>query len=300
MTLLSASAATDLFRRPPSRFVAVPGTGAEVAVRTVGSGPDVVLVHGWPVSGATFRQLLPLLAEHLTCHVVDLVGAGQSRFDRSVRVGLDLHVSGVRAVLDDLGSDSVAVVGHDSGGLVARHAVADDPRLRALGLIDTEHTGRPAPLFRAVLAAGRLPGFGHALAWAALRPRVRRLPLVLGGAFRDDTLLGGEFEEFFLRPLHDDPDRRWAAGRLVASFDQGYLRDLESVHRRIAAPTQLVWGEHDPFLPVARARAMVATFPDARIHVVPRAKLFVHEEEPAQVAAALLPVLAPRAIRGAQ
>ena len=57
MPSLTAADATDLFRRPPDRFLDV-GAG-EVAYRRVGTGPDVLFVHGWPVSGATFRHLLP-------------------------------------------------------------------------------------------------------------------------------------------------------------------------------------------------------------------------------------------------
>ena len=49
---------------------------ADPAYRRVGVGPDVLFVHGWPVSGATFRTLLPHLVDHVTCHVVDLPGAG--------------------------------------------------------------------------------------------------------------------------------------------------------------------------------------------------------------------------------
>ena len=56
-------------------------------------------------------------------------------------------------------------------------------------------------------------------------------------------------------------------------------------------PVQLVWGEDDPFFPVAQAREMVATFPNARLHVVPNSKLFVHEERPQEVAEAMLPTL---------
>ena len=48
---ITTEQASDLFRRPPERFLDV-GTG-EVAYRRVGSGPDVLFVHGWPVSGAT-------------------------------------------------------------------------------------------------------------------------------------------------------------------------------------------------------------------------------------------------------
>lgn len=285
---LDAPTAADLFRRPPDRFVDV-GAGA-VAVRTVGRGPAVVLVHGWPVSGATWRRLLPHLAPHVTCHVLDLVGAGSSRFDRSARIDLELHVRSVQAVLNEVAAPDVAVVGHDSGGLVARHAVTGDGRLRGLGLVATEQL-RPALLFRAFVAAGRLPGFAALLGRVVVQRRVRRSPLVLGGAFHDTALLDGDFDELLLRPLHDDPDRQWAAGQLVRAFDHDHLRRLPQVHRGIAAPVQLVWGEDDPFFPVERAREMLPSFADAQLTVVPRSRLFVHEERPEQVAAALLPVL---------
>lgn len=287
--MTTPAAATDLFRRPPDRYVDV-GEG-EVAVRTVGTGPDVVLVHGWPVSGATFRALLPLLAPHATCHVLDLVGAGDSRFDRDSRIDLALHVRSVRAVLDGLGGPDVAVIGHDSGGLIARHAVTDDRRLRGLGLVATEQPQGLTPQFRLFLAAAHLPGFATALARALQHRRLRRSRWVLGGAFWDPTLLDGDFDELLLRPLQADPDRRWAAGQLARTFDQGLIAQLPTVHRAIAAPVQLVWGSGDPFFPVSRARQMVATFPDAQLHVVPRARLFVHEEHPAEVATALLRVL---------
>ncbi len=54
---------------------------------------------------------------------------------------------------------------------------------------------------------------------------------------------------------------------------------------------QLVWGEQDPFFPVTWAEEMVGTFADARLTVVPGARVFSHEEKPAAVASALLPVL---------
>ncbi len=54
MTTLDATAAADLFRSAPHGWLDV-GAG-EVAYRRVGTGPDVLFVHGWPVSGATFRR----------------------------------------------------------------------------------------------------------------------------------------------------------------------------------------------------------------------------------------------------
>ena len=62
--MLSQADATQLFRDEPTRWIDV-GAG-EAAIRTDGSGPDVLFVHGWPVSGATFRNVLPHLVEHVT------------------------------------------------------------------------------------------------------------------------------------------------------------------------------------------------------------------------------------------
>jgi haloalkane dehalogenase len=292
MATLTPSIAADLFRRAPDRFLDV-GAG-EVAYRRVGTGPDVLFVHGWPVSGATFRTLLPALTEHVTCHVIDLPGSGSSRFDAATTLTVDQHITSVRRVLDILELDDVAVVGHDSGGLIARHALAGDPRLRAMGLVDTEQTRGLSWRFKAFLAARHAPGFGGGLSWAAARPRLRRSPLVLGGAFVDRTLLDGEFDELFLRPLHERPERRSAAIRLLRSFDPHHVRELATLHERITVPVKLVWGEQDPFFPVAWAEEMVGTFPDADLTVVAGAALFSHEERPDEVAAALLPTLGAR------
>lgn len=286
---ISAAAASDLFRSAPDQFIDV-GTG-EVAYRRVGSGPDVLFVHGWPVSSATFRTLLPHLTDHVTCHLIDLPGAGSSRFAADQVLTIENHIHSVKRVLDVLDLNDVAVVGHDSGGLIARHAVAGSPRLRALGLIDTEQSTGLSWKFKSFIAGRRIPGFGAGLGWVAGQPRLRRNRLVLGDAFVDRSLLDGEFDEFFLKPLNQSPAHRKAAIQLLKSFDYQHVRDLSELHRRITVPVQLVWGEHDRFFPVKWAQEMLADFSDARLAVIKGAGLFAHEERPAEVAQALLPIL---------
>lgn len=155
----------------------------------------MLLVHGWPVSGATFRRLLPHLAPHVTCHVIDLVGSGHSRFDRSTPIDLARHIVSIERVVDALGVNELAVVGHDSGGMMARHAMAGDPRLRAMALIDTEQPQGFNWRFRQFLAMTRLPGFETMFAWVVMRRWLRRNAFLLGDCFEDRTLLDGEFEE---------------------------------------------------------------------------------------------------------
>lgn len=288
MSTMTQNEASDLFRREPDRFLDVGAAAA--AYRVVGTGPDVLFVHGWPVSSATFRLLLPYLVDHVTCHLVDLPSAGSSRFDADTPMSIGQHIETVRRVVDLLKLDAVAVVGHDSGGLIARHAMVGDPRLRAMGLINTEPSD-PSWRFKSFIAARHLPGLSAGLGWVAGKPRLVRSKAVFGDAFADRSLLGGEFAEFFLERLHESKLHRDAAVKLLRSFDMQHVSDLPGVHRRLDVPVQLVWGDKDPFFPVARAKAMVAEFPDARIEVIEGAGLFSHEERPADVARALLPTL---------
>lgn len=289
MPTITPTAAADLFRAAPMSYLDV-GAG-EVAYRRVGSGPDVLFVHGWPVSGATFRTLLPYLADHVTCHVIDLPSAGSSRVTATTPVSIEQHITSVRRVVDLLSLPRVAVVGHDSGGMIARHALAGDDRLTAMGLIDTEQSHGLSLRFRMFLANRKVPGFGALLGWLADKPALRRNGFVLGDAFVDRSLLDGEFDEFFLQPLAHDPAYRAATMKVLSSFDTRYVADLSAVHRKINVPVELVSGEQDKFFPVEWAQEMVSDFTDAHLTVIRNAGLFAHEEQPAAVAEALLPVL---------
>lgn len=286
---MSAAAASDLFRAEPDAFIDV-GHG-EVAYRRVGSGPDVVFSHGWPVSGATFRTLLPHLVDHVSCHIIDYVSAGSSRFTADADVSIDGHITALRTVADSLGLSSFAVVGHDSGGMIARHALAGDPRVQAMGMINTEPAVGVGWRFKLFLANRYLPGFGTALGWAAGQPKLRRNKFLLGDAFADASLLDGEFDEFFLQPLHNERARQDTAVKLLKSLGNRHLDELAALHRRIEVPVKLVWGVADPFFPIASARKDVATYPQATLSEIAGAGLFAHEERPAEVAAALLEVL---------
>jgi pimeloyl-ACP methyl ester carboxylesterase len=94
---------------------------------------------------------------------------------------------------------------------------------------------------------------------------LRRSKLLLGDAFVDPSRLDGDFDRFFLQPLHRDRARLAAAIRILQSFDLDRVRQLDALHREIRVPVQMVWGDRDPFFPLPRAVEMAASFPDARV-----------------------------------
>ena len=93
---------------------------------------------------------------------------------------------------------------------------------------------------------------------------------------------------------YEDPEATFfCTSRTIAS--RLWFINNRKLHRKITVPVQLVWGEHDRFFPVKWAREMVTDFSNAQLAVIEGAGLFSHEERPAEVAQALLPVLtAPR------
>src|SRR5579871_4934750 len=86
-----------------------------------GSGPLVVLCHGWPESWYSWRHQLPALAE-AGFHVVapDQRGYGQTDKPEAVEAYTqDVLVADVLGLLDALEADRAVVVGHDWGAPVA-------------------------------------------------------------------------------------------------------------------------------------------------------------------------------------
>jgi len=92
--------------------------GATIHVRSGGSGPAVVLIHGFGDTGEMWGPLAARLARRHTVIVPDLRGMGMSSkaaagYDKRSQAG------DIRAVVERLGQDRAAVVGHDIGTMVA-------------------------------------------------------------------------------------------------------------------------------------------------------------------------------------
>jgi len=76
--------------------------GHDVAYRTAGDGPVVLLVHGMAGSSATWGHVIPALAERFTVVAPDLLGHGDSARPRT-EYSLGTHANGLRDLLNALG-----------------------------------------------------------------------------------------------------------------------------------------------------------------------------------------------------
>ncbi len=102
----------------------------ELAVRVRGKGhrPTVVLVHGYPDTGAMWDEVAERLAERFRVVVYDVRGAGASSAPSDpLDYGLDVLMGDLEAVLDGVGADEpVHLVGHDWGSVQGWEAVIGD------------------------------------------------------------------------------------------------------------------------------------------------------------------------------
>jgi haloacetate dehalogenase len=120
---------------------------AEINAVRGGSGPPVLLLHGYPQTHAMWHLVAPRLAEDFTVVAADLRGYGDSSKpfgseDHATYSKRAMAADGVQ-VMQSLGFESFAAVGHDRGGRVGHRMALDHPdrvtRLAVLDIVPTRH-----------------------------------------------------------------------------------------------------------------------------------------------------------------
>lgn len=239
--------------------------GIATPVREAGPAGDreaVVFFHGNPGSGADWDGLLARVGRFARAIAWDAPGFGQADKPRDFRHTVDGHAAYVAAAMDALGVERAHLVMHDFGGAWGLDWAAAHPeRFASAVLIDT----------------GALIGYRwHRLARIWQAPGVGELFMAGTTRLGFRTILGignpRGLPRDFLDRMYDDFDRdtRRAVLRLYRSARdiEAFSRRLSPSLRRLHRPALVVWGAHDPYLPVTHARRQEVAFPGAEVHVL--------------------------------
>jgi len=259
---------------------------ARVCYHKAGDGPALVLLHGFPLSGLTWRNIVPSLAQQFTCYAFDLVGLGETTSPNAADFASDGQGRIIQQALRALGVSSYVLVGNDTGGWVARElALLEQDRVTHLALMNTEIPGHRTPWIPLYQRLVRLPGSASVMRRLLASRRFRRSPLGFGGCFENLDSMDGEFTQEFVSPLISSPGRLSAMFRFLAYMDFQRIDRFAELHGKLSMPVAFLWGEADPTFPVQVARTMAAQFPNVvQFRTVRNAKLFFHEEQPEVVA----------------
>lgn len=280
--------------------------GTPLAYRDIGpaDAPPLVLVHGWPLSATSWRNIAFALRTEFRCLVIDLPGAGAS----ALRWHHDEFFQNIAATLDRftaaLGLERYALLGYDSGGAGCRlHAARHPDRVAALLLSNTEVPDHTPALVTALRMAAFLPFAGTTFKALLSSRAYRTSRFGFGGCFVDERLHDGPFAEATLPALRAGIDGAMAH---IRHADLGGLdARLNEAHPALTMPSTLVWGAQCPFFSVEGAEALQRALPGCEdLRVVDDAKLLVHEEAAETYLDVAVPFLrrawgGPRALRRA-
>ena len=255
--------------------------GHPVTYRMLGEGPPLLLLHGITSSSQTWADVLPGLAERHTVIAPDLLGHGASAKPRA-DYSLGSFASSMRDLLLMLGHERASVVGHSLGGGIAMQFSYQFPeRTERLALISSGGLGREVHL---MLRAAALPGADWVL------PALARTGLLGAGAAAGRLLArAGVHPSSDFEGIADgwatleDPDTCRAFLHTARSIiDLGGQRVDASDKLYLAAglPVLIVWGAHDPLIPVAHAHHAHDLLPHARLEVFEQAGHFPFRDEP--------------------
>lgn len=240
-----------------------------------GEGPPVLLLHGISSSLYTWKDVLPALAAHHDVIAVDLPGFGDSAIP-SPASG-DRIARSVVGLMDRLGITRASLVGNSLGGAIAIAIAARLPdRVDRIVLIDAAgYNFAPADRPLLLRLAGAIPA--PVLEALPVRPMVK---LGLLQVFHDDALVTPDKVAEYVAPMRR-PGASAALHQLLLGTDDLHF---PGVIREVRAPTLIVWGRYDTWIPPRDAERFAADIPGARV-VTTETGHMPQEERPAETAA---------------
>ncbi len=259
--------------------------GTRLHVAEAGEGPPVVLLHGWPQHWWVWRKVIPALAEERRVICPDLRGFGWSEAPPG-RYEIRELADDILALLDEMGLESVELIGHDWGGYAGFLLCLQAPeRFRHYLALGIAHPWfePPKPSLRALKRVAyqfilATPGLGSGVSQHVpgfVRMTIRQ------GSHPDSQWSEAELD-CFARSFQSR-DHALAASHLYRSFLTRELARLKKGHyraQRLTVPTRLLAGVADP---VVRPEILAGYEPYAdemSVEIVERCGHFVAEERP--------------------
>jgi len=227
-----------------------------VAAGSAGSGRPLVLAHGWPWSSFSWHRVIPFLAQSHLVHWYDMPGYGRSDKNAEQPTSLDVQGLVFAEMLSHWGLERPRVVAHDFGGATTLRAhllhgcdfehyiLMNVVAIRPWGSEFFDHVGR------------------HVDAFTGLPPHIHRavVKAYIAGALIN-AIAPDDFDQLAAPWLTEEG--RISFYRQFAQADERLTAEIEPSFGEIRCPVHILWGENDPWIPIARGQALAARIPQA-------------------------------------
>jgi pimeloyl-ACP methyl ester carboxylesterase len=255
--------------------------GQAIAWGSIGEGDPVVLVHGFPWSSQSWRNIAPWIAKNRTVYFFDMIGFGQSEMFKSQDVSAAAQNDLLAALIGHWQLDEPEIVAHDFGGLAAlRGYYINGLRYRKLTLMNVVAvlpSGSPfyAHVRKHETAFEGLPAYAHE---ALFRAYIQRAAL---------KSLPEEVIEIYANPWRGELGQS-AFYRQIVQSDTKYIEEVQSLYKPMDGIVNVLWAEEDTFIPINQGEQLAGLIKANRFTPIPGAAHIVQEDAPEAIVAALL------------
>jgi pimeloyl-ACP methyl ester carboxylesterase len=262
--------------------------GHRIAYRRRGTGPTVLLLHGFPTWSYDYAEMASDLAADHDVITMDFLGYGASAKPSSYTYSVAESADTVEDLVAHLGLTSVRLVVHDYGGIVGQEVLdranrgrlpfaVDDVTMLNCGIVYSAY--RPTRMQKLLI----LPVVGKLIAGRVSAARVRSAL----DAIRGTPLGDNEFDDLWLGMSKDDGHKlshlliKYNAERAI------HHQRWESALASWSRPLHLVWGLADPVSGSHVLEQAVKVLPRAVVTKLPGVGHYPSSEAPQAVAGAV-------------
>jgi pimeloyl-ACP methyl ester carboxylesterase len=240
----------------------------------IGSGEDIVMIHGWASSGRMWQPLSEALQDKARCWMLDLAGFGQSPLPANARPDVDQHLEWLIAFLEQHKLKPRMVIGHSMGGLLTLKLAHVRPDLApSLVLVCPVVTGRfvfnANQVFTSqlwMMVSAKTEKFWSLIQSDSLAP-VFSAPLYVAPALHK-------------RYVEDFKRTRWDAA--IPSLESIAQQSMQPHLASIQQPALVIVGGRDFTVPPEDGRLAAQQMPHARLVEIPTAHHQPLDESPTQ------------------
>lgn len=262
-----------------------------------GEGPAALFVHGVPLNGYHWRNIIERVQHRRRCIAIDLMALGYTEISAMQDVTFTAQARMLAEVVDALGIEKIDLVANDSGGAIAQIFAAHHPeRLTSLVLTNCDvHDGWPPPQVLPIMEHARKGTLASIFQSMLDRPDLARERYARGESvplfrsYADPTVLTDEVIRLYLQPLLSSQQRIDAFQRYWLGFDNTHTLAIHPALKALQIPTLIVWGLKDIFFDKKWAYWLKDTIPGARrVIEIADGRLFFPEDRPDTLAAPML------------